>query len=70
MTDKKECATWERKMDEGRRLLQECHAVLSNAGSIPFVTGTYKQQLIERIEAELVDSGRQHLVCPDLTAIK
>lgn len=40
-------------MTENRRLLQECYGVLQNAGSIPFVTGTYKDHLLKRIAAEL-----------------
>lgn len=40
-------------MIDADRLLMELHAVLRNAGSISFVTGTYKDQLVRRIEERL-----------------
>lgn len=59
--------TMKDKMNDRDRLLMELHAVLRNAGSISLVTGTYKDQLIRRIEEALAarPEGAQQKAWPD-----
>lgn len=49
---------WE---DKARRLLKDCHTALSHAGSIPFMTGTYKEQLVLSITKCLAVGGTVNL---------